>query len=279
MQDGQSRNSEDRSMGAWDPIELRTEDCRRWRLGPARVCVRRTDAEWHVAVVYEAESADEDVTGGDRVVVEACEPPPEGLEWRRWVAAEDGGVVQVTPMMPDRAVVVRPEQPISIPSGAKAQFFVSIPVWLRISAGPGKATTLSDLPTAILSNIWFGDPMSGELCYSLKTRARRTFDAADTRANCALSPLLIENAASEQLPFERLCIRAEHLAVYPGESQLWTNAVTVKSRGADETGQLDYGQSPPRWEPVGKPLCDPREPFNRGMLKRTFSNIKVFSGV
>jgi hypothetical protein len=181
--------------------------------------------------------------------------------------------------MPDRAVVVRPEQPISVPSGAQARFFVSIPIWLRISTGSGKATRLCDLPTAVLSNIWFGDPMSGELCYSLKTRARRTFDAADTRPNCAVCPILIENAASEQLPLERVCVRTEHLAVYPGESELWTNAVTVKFRGADQTSDLNYEQSPPQWEPVGTPLCGPREPFSRGKLKRTFSSIKVFSGV
>ena len=181
--------------------------------------------------------------------------------------------------MPDRSVVARPDSPVKVPAAHDAQFFVSIPIWIRVlvRGRRQKEVQLCEVPSRALSNTWFGDPMTGELCYSLTTRARRTADAEETPPNCAVVPVRIHNRSTDMLELERLCIRVEHLQIYPGESELWTSGIHVNYRGADQISGVDYESKAPTWEPVGPALCKPRQPVSRNMLKRTFSDFRAWT--
>ena len=78
---------------------------------------------------------------------------------------------------------------------------------MRVSVGKTKPFVLKEEPTVVLSNTWFGDPMGGELCYALRTSARRSFDTLRKRPNRAICSVLIKNAFSTPLDFQRLCIK------------------------------------------------------------------------
>jgi len=267
-------------MAYADVHEILPDMCRHWAVGPMRLWLRHTEAEWHMSVDYMAELPVEGaVASACPVFGDDCADPPADLEWRRWAGIEGMSQVRVTPVMPDRAVMVRPEGPLEIPKGRWALFFVSIPVWLRVSVGPDPEVTLCEVPTVVLSNTWFGDPSTGELCYSLTSRARRAFRPNQTEPHCALCPVTVRNDSSEELAMDRVCLRVEHLAVYEGASQLWTNGATLRFHTGEQGGQVEFDNAAPGFEAVGPALGEPREPFRRGLLKRSFSNFKFMAGL
>ncbi len=96
---------------------------------------------------------------------------PENLTWNRYIYKSELNIIRFVPYLPDRPVVVDPESPIRILPDNSALFFVSIPSWIRIFTGTQEKIMLLEVPAEVLSNTWFGDPMEGELCYSLKTLA------------------------------------------------------------------------------------------------------------
>lgn len=248
------------------PVESGQTACR--QVGPLTLWLRRTDQEWHLAV-RRAPEAD---TGHH----EPAEPD-DALEWLRWTAGEEANVVRLLPQMPDRSVVVRPESPIQIPPGHEALFYVSIPVWVKVAVGEGTPTVLCEQPAVILSNTWFGDPMSGELCYSLQTRARRAVDASQASPHRAVCPVRIRNTHEELLAFERLCIRVEHLTLYDGQRQMWTNGISVRFRGDEHPSLVEYDPGPTAALDVGDVLAEPRVPPSSGLLKRSFASLSSFA--
>lgn len=262
-------------MDLWKPVEVEQGVRMAARVGPLGIWLRRRDDELHIAFHHSAEG---EASSRAEPLAPSSETPPSGMRWARWVVGEDGRRVRLLPVMPDRPVVVRPESPVRIPSGHEALFFVSIPVWVRIVAGEGDRLVLCEEPSTILSKIWFGDLHSGELCYSVKTRARREVSASETRAYRAVCPTRLRNASPAQLEIERLCVHVEYLRTYEGQRQLWTNEVTVTVQGEEQTGQVRYAEEPPGIEGVGELLSEARTPLTRSLLKRGIGGLRLFGG-
>ena len=262
-------------MEVWRPRQIKPGECLEAQLGPLQLWLRKCGDEIHIATQRKEYAENLTEAGGFRVV---SEQEPTGLDWGRWVCGDECREVLLTPVMPDRPVVVRPELPVKIPSGGKALFFVGIPIWIRISALNGKESRLCEEPSIDLSNIWFGDPMSGYLCYSLRSRARR--EIADTQAqpHRAVCPVTIRNASAEQVNVERFCVHVAHLGVYPGTSRLWTNGVQIAFKGEAEVSQLEYSETPPAYEDIGEVLSRPRTPAKTALLKRSFGGFALFGG-
>lgn len=137
---------------------------------------------------------------------------------------------------------------------------------------------LCEQPSVLLSNIWFGDPMSGDLCYSLRTRARREIANWQTEPHRAVCPVTIRNAANTQLDVERFCVHAVHLSVFAGASRLWTNGVKITFKGEAEVSQLEYADKPPGYEEVGEVLSKPRTLIKKTLLKRSLGGFGLFGG-
>jgi hypothetical protein len=168
--------------------------------------------------------------------------------------------------------------PVKIPSGREALFFVGVPLWVRITAGDADTVHLSEEPSVKLSNIWFGDPMSGDLCYSLRTRARRSISDSQVEPHRAVCPVTIRNAAPVQVDVERFCVHVAHLSIYAGKSRLWTGGVQITFKGEDETSQVEYSGKPPTYEGVDRVLSEPRVPVKKRLLKRSLGSIGLFGG-
>jgi len=259
----------------WEPVTLErdTEYC--WWIGPLSFWMRHSEDEWLVA--SESQSTDSD---SEEVEAAAKRNKPEGLEWTRFVFSDESGTIQLIPVLQDRAIVVGSEMEVKILPGNRALFFVSIPVWIRILVGgKKKESTLTEIPTVNLSNTWFGDPMTGELGYSLTTRARRTIDDSAASLYRAVCPVVMKNGSSQALDFQKLCIHVEHLKVYKGRQRLWTNEVQITYAGESQPSRIDISEKKPAIEEECTLLCGERIPINKSILKKSVSIFKYFTTI
>ncbi|HIJ53174.1 MAG TPA: DUF432 domain-containing protein [Planctomycetes bacterium] len=263
-------------LDIWNRSNIGSGEILRSQIGPLLLWFRKIEDELHVAF-ERLPDPDTIVDATGPVAVNVVES--EGLDWGRWIVGAETNVVQVLPIMPDRPVVVHPELPVKIPTGHKALFFVSIPIWLRVLAGEKKPIELCEVPVLILSNTWFGDTMSGELCYSLRSRARRQITDSEPNPSRTICPVKIRNTSPKQLNVERLCVHVEHLKTYSGGKNLWTNGITITFRGEEQVSKIEYSSNPPAFEPVGEILSEARTPVKETILKRSIGSFKLFSGI
>jgi hypothetical protein len=200
------------------------------------------------------------------------------LSFNRWVVGADLSTVRFIPAMPDRSIVVRPAVALKIPAGRDALFFTSIPVWIRVTVGPSEDITLCELPSTVLSNTWFGEPIAGQLCYALRTRAVRTLEEIDPHAYSAVCPISVRNHAPRELNFERLRVQVEHLSVYLGPDRLWTNELEVRFQGEEHSSQVTIGREAPEYAEGLTKVCDARQPVEKTLLGQSFSVLRSLTG-
>lgn len=259
-------------VALWTRRALEAETTVRWRIGPLSLWLSRAGTEWQLALQREPD-------GEGRSVESAADGPPADVKWRRWVAGDGDGTAGPLPVLPDRPLILRPESPITIPGGREAVFFVSIPVWVRVEAGD-PPETLCEEPTVVLSKSWFGTPTEGELCYALRTTARRSIEGMSPAVHRALSPIAIANDAATPLHFERLCLRTEYQRIYRGTDRLWTSLGRVSYRGGEQLSHVEFEADAPPMAGRAELLTDARRVVDRGgFIFRSFESLRGFSDV
>lgn len=257
-------------------INLELDKQYRAQIGPLVLWINRQFDEIHIAAQRNISNAGDNQSL--RFETDPDNSTKGNLELKRWVVGENSNEIVFLPAMPDRPVVVRPEVPLKIPQGMKAVFFVSIPLWAQISVNNSHHFVVCLEPSVILSNIWFGDTVSGELCYSLTSRARRRVIDSDYRPYIAICPVHIKNTTLGTLDIERFCIHVEHLAVYRGQKNLWTNDVDIAFHGEESISRVNYTQKAPEYEPAADILNKPRIPVNNSILKKSIGTFKLLTG-
>lgn len=254
-------------MQLWEPIEIESGRCLHWQIGPFRLWVARRGDEWHTAV---------DRVPSETQLITAREVSyPDHLAWKRLADTGGRNVIRLLPKLPDRAVIVRPDSPFTFAPGSEATFFISIPVWISVTTGDPFTQELLCEPTHLLSNTWFGDSMDGELCYALRTTARRAVVELRTWAHLAACPMRIHNQSSSLLEFQRLCLRVKHASIYAAD-RLWTSQINVTSRGDDQHTRIDYMDGAPPMCTEGERLQPAREPTRRGLIQKSFGDLRSF---
>ena len=261
-------------MELWQPHQIEQDQCLEAQVGPLQLWLRRSGDEIRIASKHrkDTESLLKAVP-----LHPAAERKPAGLDWSRWVCG-DCDQIGLMPVTPDRPVVVRPEVPLKIPPGREALFFVGLPLWVQITAGDTTKVQLCEVSSVTLSNIWFGDPMSGDLCYSLRTRARREISDSQAEPHRTVCPVTIRNAAVSQVDIDRFCVHVAHLSIYPGSLRLWTNGVKISFRGDSEVSQLEYAETTPNYEEVGEALSKPRVPVKKRLLQKSLGSFGFLGG-
>lgn len=255
-------------VNIWQRFQITDEKCHKCQIGPLKIWMRRQNDEWMVASINDAEQI-------EMINVSVEEHIPEELDWYRYVLSGNSQTVELIPVAPDRSVVVRPESILKIESGARVLFFVLIPVWIRIAIGTQRKHPLNELPSKVLSNTWFGEPHEGELCYYLKTWAKRSLEGLTPRPHQMVCPVEINNGSSTDLLFKRLCIRTGFLSIYKGASWLWTNKVFVQFRGVNQTSKIKYDNAIPEFEADCRLIGHPRQKPVREFSIKSFDNFKV----
>jgi hypothetical protein len=262
----------ERVMEFWKDFEITVGDLYRWDIGPLTIWMRLTSFEWWI-------STEESDDGRAPAICEKVDEEPEGLEWRRWARHSDSQRVKLTPIMPDRSVVVRPETSVFFPPGTDGMLYARLPVWVKISVvGDGEQdVALCEIPSSTLSNTWFGEnTVEGELCYAMHTTARRSLEGVEDSPNRVICPLRLHNRSDDVLNFERLAIGSQHLTIYEYEGHLWTSCISVTYRGTERLSVVKHEENWFERPETATVLCPPRTPKSGKRFKKTFGGIMHF---
>ncbi len=207
-------------------------------------------------------------------------PREDDGEWRRW-AVPDDVTVHVRPATPDRLLVVSHELPFHLPGHGQARIYVRIPLSVQVVvAGSGlDDLVVLDEPSHVLSDTWWGTVQEGELAYWLTTKARAQVSPDLFLPHIAMCTVRLENHSEEPLPVDKFAVRALHLSVFRHEGRLWTDEVKVRYQDAAEGSEIRFGGRPPRDEPAGTLLAEPRVPVRKGLQARTFDRLRSLAAL
>lgn len=204
---------------------------------------------------------------------------PDDLDWSRWAVEKEEIKIRVLPVFPDRSVVVKPELSFRLTEGARARIFIRVPIWIRIELIAKLPETLLELPSAILSNTWFGSFVEGELCYWISSGARRKIEQDPDRPYLAICPIQIIDATNEELMIEKLCLRVQNLSMFYNGRQLWSDHTIIYYKGKTATSQIEVAHVAPKEAPKSKLVSKPRIVLKKGIATRTFSTLRDLPGL
>jgi hypothetical protein len=258
----------------WDPRRLEVGGCYEAKLGLLRIWLKHTYQDWFVAGEQGPFVSRKELLN---TYVRSVKHEP--ASWRRWIFEAGTDTVTLSPRTPDRGVVVQPDMPLVIPPAQRALFFVTIPMWISVTVGEGVRFPLCEIPTTTLSHTWFGDFASGELCYSLRSRAKRKVEHAEHAVHSAVCPVQVTNASAAPLEFLHLCIHSEFLGVYQVPGRLWTNRVDVLYQGTDQESQVTVSDGAPDVEGEATLLSPARKAAERSLMRRSFHLLRSLTGM
>ncbi len=246
-------------------------------IGPLTLRARRRQGEVWLAHA----PGDWTRAGRDR----PAEPEPraekEEPEWVRWPVSGETPELGLAPVLPDRPIVVEPELSFRLVPGARARVYVRVPLWVRVAARTAdQERPLTEVPTATLSDTWWGPTTEGELCYWLATTARREVPDEVFEPNLAVCPLTLVNRSNEELPVEKIALRVVHLGLYVEEGHLWTDETRVRYRGPEVGSDIEVGGRAPEEASGAARVTEPREePPSRSFHGRTFARLRSLPGL
>lgn len=250
----------------WGLYSIPESGAGRWRVGALRLWVERRPSEWRVAHW----SSDDPSDGACEVEVPCTgTSAPEDVVRERFGLRATGPEFRLTPVLPDRSVVSRPETPFHVLAEAEVQVYVSTPVWLEVAAGT-PVRRLLELPLFRNSDTWFGSSTrEGELCYANRTTLRQTYDDLPIRPHRALTPVRIHNRAESPLLVERLNVPVPYLSLYVGpDGALWTQSLVYDIAREGDTAEMHIDKGLPSEAPEAGLVGGPREIGSRNMLVR-----------
>ena len=193
----------------------------------------------------------------------------------RWALPKNDHDLVVAPALPDLPVLVEPESPFQVLPGASARVFLAIPVTVVLRASQSKAV-LEQIASSVLSQTWFGELDSGDLCYRLPTALSRE-PFPDHREDRITSPVEIRNDASEALPVTRLCLRVSHLPIYQSDDGLWTSETEVRFQGGNKSSRIEIQKGPPNEAPNADLVGEAQEKGPVTKVGRSFRSLRKWT--
>ena len=255
----------------WDRIDISVRQCVAWRFPARSIWVERVDNEWHVLSLSPA-----GWRGSIRREPVARSQKPESSLWRHYLHKEIGPV-QPVPVLPDKPVVVRPDRALTLLPGQAALFFLEIPVWFRLCTTVPRQLKIFEEAVMVLTKTWFGDPITGELCYGLATRLHQGIDSVEPSAYLAVCPLAITNDSDTDLKFEKICLHVENLSVFRSPRRLWTNKLNVVFHGPEQATQIEIDRGPPEYEKGLALFSEARQQTAGWNFRKTFGMLRSFA--
>lgn len=193
--------------------------------------------------------------------------------WSRWAlpAGAPPGI-HLSPGLPDRLLVVKPQTAFHLAPGATARIYVRVPVRVAVHLGSATGPVLVEFPTVRLSDTWWGDMEDGALGYWLSTHARRLWSAELEEPHMAVCTMRLSNRSGDALAVEKIALRVAHLSLFSRGNALWCDEVGVTYAGGDES-DVEMSGAPPEEALGAELLVAPRIPVERGFSARTFARI------
>ncbi len=251
----------------WLPRDVPDQQRLSCAFGPLNLDIFRDSGEWRLSWSY-----DDELDVSSRVSMEVVDGMAESETFERYVFGGGSGRVQLRPLLMERPVVIRPREPVFLPSGEQTTLYLSTPLCLQVEVGE-PAVVLRELPMVRLSDTWFGpSTREGELCYSGRTHARHSISEVPRRPHRAVTPLRIHNAAPAVLPLEKVSVPVPVLSVYgQRDGHLWTQGVSLKRSTDTDLAALQVHRGAPAYAKDATLLSGPRQEAERGGLVRAFS--------
>ncbi len=259
-------------LAVWDPIVVGQRQCVQWRFPRKNIYVERLDNEWHVLAL----PANEPESLESCALIDRIDKPASDA-WRHYLLL-NAERLQPLPVLPDRPLVVRPDRPLTILAWQSALFYLEIPLWFRLNAAGERPARIFEEALTVLTPTWFGDPVTGELCYTLATRLHQSLDSVSPSAHRAVCPVSIANDSDTDLPFEKICLHIENLSVFIAVRQLWTNRLNVVFRGPEQATQINIAHGPPDAGGDIRLASSARQPTEGWSFRRTFGIFKDIAG-
>ncbi|HEX4339301.1 MAG TPA: hypothetical protein VH062_25515 [Polyangiaceae bacterium] len=267
----------------WGSFTIPVGQAGRFRIGPLAIKVIRLANEWQVRREH-PEDGNERIVSTEvpappsrapatldsmllRPTKDAPEPNRDARETTitRYVTASDTPKLRILPVLPDRTVVTRPENPLTILPETRVTLYVGSPVWVRLLQGEDEM--LGDLPVSPPKEAWLGpNTREGELCYATRTYGRLVLDEASLAPHRVMTAVSIENKSEQPFVCERVNLPVRRLSVYASEGgRLWTEPVTMERSG--ELARIVVGDSPPPVAPGAVRVTGPRDIEDGGMFR------------
>ena len=260
------------AMKPWGPIKTAPDQCLEWILPYLAFRVMTTRDEWLLSVERKSSGNKKPVFGRKRSAV------PPAWDWMRFVTVADDHL-RLLPALPDKPLVVRPESHVRLLPGRRADFYLRVPLWIRFVGEPKTGNVVfHEEPVVLLSNTWFGDLASGELCYSIDSPLFRA-PSSEVDPFSAMCRVAVHNGSAEKLDFTSVCVHVENLNLFEGTGGFLTNDMTVSYRGTDLTSQIVSSDAPPSGGEGSRLVCEPRIVVNRNLIRKTFDAFRTATGM
>ena len=255
----------------WGNYAIAEKELRYWRIGPSTLWIQRLVHEWRVYHSQRPDAIDSSLVVYALTSLGDIEP---FAVLNRFVFSRVGEKISLLPSLADRAVVVRPEDPLSIMSGEEATLYVSTPLWIRITAENSNKVLL-EVPSYRPSDTWFGtSTLEGELCYASRTSGRLELADLPFRPHRATTPIRLQNRTKETLRLERIKVPVKYLALFQGEDTfLWTQTATLICEGGGDMAALQLGRRPPKEAGQVIKIGEARERAEKNLMVRVFSKL------
>ena len=254
----------------WGEFTLAEEAIRTWSIGPLQFWFRLVSGELWVASKTARHGIDE--WKEEPIRRELSPNPPEDAPWTRWVLNQTSPKIRLIPAFPDLPVIVKPEYSFNLMTNTEARIYVRVPLWVRIQLVTDPPLMVKEIPIVTLSQTWFGDYTSGELCYWLATTARRKVGPDLFRPFLAVCPIHIHNVSGEMLKVDKVCLRVIYLSLFHLEGQFWSDETKIIHKGKDNDTQLEFiGVAPPE-APQAMMVSGARMDMRKKYLGKTFAS-------
>jgi hypothetical protein len=248
------------TLGPWGLHEILEGEDLQLQVGPLALQLARESGEIRVAATRGDEDRDDE------------------SDWTRWAPADWRGELALTPALPDRTVIVQPENAFWLLAGAEARIYVRIPLFVRIDALGARRTHLTTIPAVELSDTWWGTLEEGELCYWIRTAARRRI-TNERVVHLAICPLQLVNHSSDDLNVDKIALRVEYLSLHAdSDGSIWSSETRVRYLGESEGSRLQVSGDSPAEAPEAELMTPARARMAKGLTARTFARLKSIQG-
>jgi len=255
----------------WGSFNFNSGQNKQWHIGPLTLIVRCLDGEWQVA--HEIADDFDDIDASWQTT--DTDLMPETLDTNsRYIFRQTSGLLSITPLLADRAIISRPITPFNLTAGEEVTLYVSSPVWLELSVG-SSAKKLQEVAIQRPSDTWFGpSTREGELCYASSTHCRLNLEDLPQRPHRAITPVLIRNQADTTLSVERLNVPAPLLPLYAAANgQLWTSKISLIREKDGDMAELQIDNTSPLEAKAAEQLSKPRQTASGSALIRAFNTV------
>lgn len=233
---------------------VESDSYRLFRVVDTFVIVRKTKNEWQTSRIKRSSSEGKIIDNlpdsGNSADL------PKSLQWKRWEAGEGDSRCKIMPAFPPLPVMSHPMNPIHLPPGARAVFFIGVPAYIEVWGQCYKRWVLLDsFPTEEFPYTWRGaleldgktrSTTRGSVCVSLQTNAKRQYTPETYRSYSIICAVEISNHRSTPLPLYQIPLDTSYLSIHLGEQHAWASYCRFDMYDLPLSEGVLYHKRPPK---------------------------------